>query len=599
MVKMELLMGNEAVALGALAAGVQVVAGYPGTPSTEALETAAKRNPGGVWVEWSTNEKAAMEVAAGAAYAGARSMVTMKQVGLNVASDPLMCVNYIGVKAGMVVFVADDPGPISSQTEQDTRHFGQYARIPVFDASSPEEAFTMVQDAFDFSEKYGTPVILRATTRVCHSCAAVEVPELKSPAKPAGFEKDPGRWVIFPRLSYQNKLKLVARESEFAAAFSQYTANAVEGTGRIGIACGGVSYAYVMDAIAGQEDRFTVWKVATPYPFPEEKAAAFLQNVEKVVVFEELDPVIEDALISVKGKLGLTTPVLGKRTGDVAVAGELSAPAAAKVLGKLAGLPYPYSAESAADAPAVPPRPPVLCAGCPHRASFYAVKKAMQGQRAVFCGDIGCYTLGNAAPLHMVDTCLCMGAGITVAQGLDHAGEEGVCFAFVGDSTFFASGMTGVANAVYNRANLVVVVLDNSTTAMTGHQPHPGLGKTMMRTESVPISVEAVLKALGVGFVRTVDPLDHEAAVRTVKEAAAETGVRAVIFRSPCIAVTKPNKPLTVGSACIGCRRCIKELGCPGLSFAGGHAVIDGSLCTGCGLCAQVCPVHCIGSKEA
>ncbi len=591
-------MGNEAVAAGALAAGVQVVAGYPGTPSTEALETVSKRNPGGVYVEWSTNEKAAMEVAAGAAYAGARSLVTMKQVGLNVASDPLMCVNYIGVRGGMVVFVADDPGPISSQTEQDTRHFAEYANIPVFDASSPEEAFVMTQEAFDFSEKHATPVILRATTRVCHSCAVVDVPELSSPGKAPGFEKDPGRWVIFPRLSYKSKLRLEQREHELAQEFSRYERNAITGKGRTGIACGGISAAYVADAIAGHEDEFTVFKVATPYPFPEELAQEFLGSVDRVVVFEELDSVIEDALVYQEGKHGLSVPILGKRTGDVPCAGELGAVKVGAVLERLFGFRSPFAGHMPEDAPETPVRPPVLCAGCPHRASFYAVKRAMQGQRAVFCGDIGCYTLGNAAPLGMVDTCLCMGAGITIAQGLDHAGEEGVCFAFVGDSTFFASGMTGVANAVYNSANIVLCVLDNSTTAMTGHQPHPGIGRTMMKAQSNPISIEAVLRAFGIGFVRTVDPLDHAAAVETVREAAALSGVRAIIFRSPCVALVKGAEALHVTDSCIGCRRCIRELGCPGLSFADGHAVIDESLCCGCRLCAQICPKKCIVGKE-
>ncbi|MEA4823065.1 MAG: indolepyruvate ferredoxin oxidoreductase subunit alpha [Clostridiaceae bacterium] len=595
----ELLMGNEAIAVGALVAGVQVVAGYPGTPSSEALETAAARNPGNVYVEWSTNEKAALEVAAGASYAGARTLVTMKQVGLNVASDPMMCVNYIGVRGGMVVFVADDPGPISSQTEQDTRHFAKYAKIPVFDASSPEEVFTMVQDAFAFSEKHTTPVILRATTRVCHSCATIDVPEIKNPPHAPGFEKDPGRWVIFPRLSYQNKLKLEARESVIAREFSDYGMNTLQGSGRIGIACGGVSYAYVMDVIAGREKSFTVFKVATPFPFPEELAACFLRNVDRVIVFEELDPVIEDALIYLCGKRGMRADIHGKRTNTVPRAGELSAITVAEIIERIFGVPSPFEPVSVADAPAVPPRPPVLCAGCPHRASFYAVKRAMQGKRAVFCGDIGCYTLGNAAPLGMVDTCLCMGAGITIAQGLDHAWEEGVCFSFVGDSTFFASGLTGVVNAVYNKANIVLVVLDNSTTAMTGHQPHPGIGRTMMKEQSNPISIEAVLRSFGIDFVRTVNPLDHKEAVETVKEAAKLTGVRAIIFKAPCIAVVKPTKSMEVDeSMCIGCKRCIRELGCPGLSFVSGHAVVDDSLCNGCMLCAQICPKGCIRKKE-
>ena len=594
----ELLMGNEAIALGAIAAGVQVVSGYPGTPSTEVLETVAKRNPGHIHVEWSVNEKAGLEVAAGAAYAGARSLVTMKQVGLNVASDPLMCVNYIGVKAGMVIYVADDPGPISSQTEQDTRHFGKYAKMPVFDCSSPEEAFFMVQDAFAHSEKYNTPVILRATTRVCHSCASIEVPEFKAPEKAEGFKKD-SKWVIFPRLSFENKQKLEAREVEFAALFSSYEKNELLGSGKIGIACGGISYAYVMDAIRGVEENFTVLKVATPYPFPNALGEKFLDSAEKVIVFEELDPVIEDALIYLCGKTGRKAEILGKRTGNVPNAGELSALAVAAILKKECGIAGITAPESIADMPAVPVRPPVLCAGCPHRASFYAVKRAMRGKEAIFCGDIGCYTLGNAAPLDMVDTCLCMGAGITLAQGLYHADSSTKNFAFVGDSTFFASGITGVVNAVYNKADLTLIVLDNSTTAMTGHQPHPGMGVTMMNEVSEKVSIEAVLKAIGLTSVRTVDPLDHKTAVETVKLASEEEGVKAIIFKSPCIAIVKPDKALKVDAEeCIGCKRCITELGCPALSFKDGKAVVDDSLCTGCGLCSQICPKGCIKKEE-
>ncbi|MDO4552797.1 MAG: indolepyruvate ferredoxin oxidoreductase subunit alpha [Bacillota bacterium] len=586
----ELLMGNEAAALGALAAGVQLVSGYPGTPSTETLETVARRNPGGVHVEWSVNEKTALEVAAGAALAGARALVTMKQVGLNVASDPLMCVNYIGVKGALVVYVADDPGPISSQTEQDTRHFGKYAKLPVFDCSSPEEALEMMQEAFALSARYGTPVLFRSTTRICHSCASVEVPALKAPEPAEGFVKDP-RWVIFPRLSFESKKRLEARETELASVFASYPRNQLTGSGKLGVACGGDSFAYVMDAIRGCESAFTVFKVATPYPFPAELADRFLEQTEQVLVFEELDPVIEDALIYRCGKTGSRARILGKRTGSVPNAGELSALIVGNILAGEFKTDTGLSVPSFPDMPSPPPRPPVLCAGCPHRASFYAVKRAMKGRKAIFCGDIGCYTLGNAAPLNMVDTCLCMGAGISMAQGLYHADPDTVNFAFVGDSTFFASGIPGVVNAICNKADMVLVVLDNSTTAMTGHQSHPGTGRTVMGEAAPAVDIAAALKGLGLRWVRTVDPLDLEAAVAAAKAAGEEKGVRALIFKSPCIALEKPAGRLRVErDRCTGCGRCFRELGCPALSLSEGKAAIDPVLCTGCTLCSQVCP---------
>ncbi|MCI5898721.1 MAG: indolepyruvate ferredoxin oxidoreductase subunit alpha [Firmicutes bacterium] len=596
---LELLMGNEAIAAGALAAGVRVVSGYPGTPSTEVLETIAKRNPGFVHVEWSVNEKAALEVAAGAAYSGARALVTMKQVGLNVASDPLMSLNYVGVKGGMVVFVADDPGPISSQTEQDTRHFGKFAKIPVFDPSSPEDAYEMIQDAFNWSERCGMPVIFRATTRVCHACASVDI-EVPGEGRPvSGFVKS-SDFVIFPKLSYENKKKLEAREVLLSDSFSNYKYNAISGNGSVGIACGGVSAAYTAEALEDLEDSFRVFRVATPFPFPEKKAEEFLQGLERVIVFEELDPVIEDALIYLCGKKHINVEILGKRTGTVPNAGELSAVTVRNILAEVCGTaPWP-GAEAPDSLPELPVRPPVLCAGCPHRASFYAVKKAMEGKRAVFCGDIGCYTLGNAAPLNMVDTCLCMGAGITVAQGIGHGEPGSVNFGFIGDSTFFASGITGVINAVYNKSDIIAVILDNSTTAMTGHQPHPGIGKTVMGEKAEAISISAVLKAVGVKTVLEVNPLDHEAAVSAVRQAAEQKGVRAIIFRSPCIAKEKSKKRCSVETeSCIGCRKCIRELGCPAIFMEAGKAKIDKGLCTGCGLCASVCPKQCMKEVEA
>ena len=590
----ELLMGNEAIALGALAAGVGLVSGYPGTPSTEVLETVAKRNPGHIYVEWSVNEKVALEVAAGAAYSGVRSLVTMKQVGLNVASDPLMSLNYVGIKAGMIIFVADDPGPISSQTEQDTRHFGKYSKIPVFDPTSPEEAYAIVSDAFKYSEKYSTPVILRATTRICHSCSVVEVVDIAC-QKPAGsFEKD-SRWVIFPKLSYTAKKRLEAREIELSQVFSEYDKNEIIGSGNIGIACGGISYAYVCEAISGYEKNFSILKIATPFPFPGELAEKFLANTDKVIVFEELDPVIEDALIYLCGKKGIKADIFGKRTGDVINAGELSSNEVARSLDALLQTELNTPVLDVSDAPKLPVRPPVLCAGCPHRASFYVVKKAMEGKKTVYCGDIGCYTLGNAAPLNMVDTCLCMGAGITIAQGIYHAGNDSINFAFVGDSTFFASGITGVINAVFNKANMVLIVLDNSTTAMTGHQTHPGIGKTVMGMETHTASIPDILKAIGLQTVIEADPLDFKSSVEAVKIAACAPGVSAVIFRSPCIVITKKTAYCDIDrDICIGCRKCIRELGCPAIEFVDHKAQIVTDLCTGCGLCSNVCPTRCI-----
>ena len=612
----EFLMGNEAIALGALAAGVNLVAGYPGTPSTEVLETIAKRNPGNVYVEWSINEKAGMEVAAGAAYAGARALVTMKQVGLNVASDPLMSLEYIGVKGGMVVLVADDPGPISSQTEQDTRTFAMFSKVPVFDPSSVSEAYEMIQEAFDFSEKYGTPVFFRATTRVDHGYEALEVkdPEEYYVNKPEGFVKDPSRWVIFPRLSVKNHALIEKRNAQLKDVFSEYPRNKIlweEETAkcRKGIATQGVNFMYTLDSLHDENAR--VMRVATPFPFPEKLALDFLAGLDEVLCIEELDPVIERALTYICGKYCLDVRIRGKLTGDIPPSGENSMEIVSKALKEFLTSDKEDAAEETTDLaaaelpqpPALPVRPPVLCAGCPHRASFYAVKAAMRGKKTIYCGDIGCYTLGNAAPLDMCDTCLCMGAGIGIAQGVGHIEPDTKCFAFVGDSTFFASGITGTVNAFYNQADMTLIVLDNSTTAMTGHQPHPGTGRTVMGQVVEKVSIERVLRAIGLTVVETVDPLDYALSVETVKRVADEPGVKAIIFRSPCIAITKPKGRSHVDpDKCVGCGKCIRELGCPAiiLDSDGKKAKIDTSVCTGCTLCEQLCPVKAIsgGTKN-
>lgn len=602
----EFLMGNTAIALGAVASGVNVVAGYPGTPSTEVLETIAKHRPDDVYVEWSVNEKAAMELAAGASYSGARTLVTMKQVGLNVASDPLMSLEYIGVKGGMVILVADDPGPISSQTEQDTRHFAAFSKLPCFDPSSAQEAYEMIQEAYEYSEKYNTPVFLRPTTRVCHGYASVSVkdPEEYTVHTPEGFVKDSKRWVIFPRLSYQNHQKIEARNVELADIFSSYEKNKIYpacdtfADSRKGIVSGGISFTYAMETLI-ETGMVRHLKISTPHPFPEKLAAQFLDGLDEVLCLEELDPVIERELTYICGKYHLPVKILGKLTHNTANAGENTRDSVDTYIRTFLDLPVKEQPKLT-DVPPLPVRPPVLCAGCPHRASFYAVKKAMQGRKTIFCGDIGCYTLGNASPLDMVDTCLCMGAGLNIAQGVEKIEPDTACFAFVGDSTFFASAITGVVNAVYNQANMTLVVLDNSTTAMTGHQPHPGTGRTVMGEIVQKINIEQVLRGIGVQDVETVNPLDHEAAVSCVKELADKPGVKAIIFKSPCIAVTKPGTPMHVDiSSCIHCKKCIRELGCPAIITEDGNVSIDSSMCTGCGLCSQICPVHAIkGGKQ-
>ena len=628
-----LLMGNEAIGLGAIHAGVNFVSGYPGTPSTEVLETVAKNNDGTIHVEWSTNEKAALEAAAGAAYAGARAMVTMKQVGLNVASDPLMTLSYIGVEGGLVIVVADDPGPISSQTEQDTRNFGQFSKVPVLDPASPGEAYGMIQDAFELSEKYHTPVILRPTTRVSHACGTVKTrggvsdcgadhknPELDDTDAawekhvPSGFVKDTQRWVVFPRTSFLNHGKVEKRAAEIAAEYAHgYRPNRIEisgmkhrgaieafasrGEGRypFGIVCGGVSYHYVMEALEILDLQIPVLKIGMPYPFPAQLANEFLDAIDEVLCVEELDPYIEHELTYLCGARGIARSIHGKLDDTFGYAGEQSVEAVRAALAELLELDElvaaPAHVSSNAPTPNLPPRPPVLCAGCPHRASFYAVKRAVGKRKAVFCGDIGCYTLGNAAPLDMVDTCLCMGADITVAQGIKAIEPDTLAFSFIGDSTFFASGITGVINAVYNKHDIIVCVLDNSTTAMTGHQPHPGTGRTMMGIDGAAMSIPRVLEAVGVDCV-TVDPLDLEAAKTAVNEAIEKTGVRAIIFKSPCIYVEPPkNKPVTFDlEACIDCRVCINQIGCPALIVEDGHVAVDSSLCYGCELCCKICP---------
>ncbi|MDY6419669.1 MAG: indolepyruvate ferredoxin oxidoreductase subunit alpha [Succinivibrio dextrinosolvens] len=590
--KKEYIMGNSAIAIGALCSGVKLVAGYPGTPSTEIIETICKVPHKGVHLEWSVNEKAAMEVAAAAAYAGARTMVTMKQVRLNVASDPLMSLAYVGVRGGMVIVVADDPGPISSQTEQDTRRFASFCRIPVLDPSSPEEAFDMVKDAFVLSEKYHTPVILRPTTRVCHGYASISFDENYEAKDPSGFEKDSSKWVIFPKLSYNNHRLIEERLPVIAEDLSSYGYNRIikdsKKSGKAVLASG-ISLAYVRECISNLD--LKVIGIASAFPLPKRFLLEALNGVDELICFEELSPFLEEELLKLCGEHQLKIRIKGKLTGDVPHSGELGVNKVQSILNKFLGRNDKSEGISFTEKiPDPPQRPPVLCAGCPHRGSFYAVKVATGRKKTYLCGDIGCYTLGNALPLDMVDTCLCMGAGITMAQGFNHLDKEAKSFAFIGDSTFFASGISGIVNAVYNEADITVCILDNATTAMTGHQPHPGTGFNLQGNYVDKIDIESVLKGIGVKKVMTVNPHDLKASVAAVKECMKVDGVKAIIFRAPCISIVKLKDKCRVMDKCSNCNICINKLGCPAMSLKNDKVVIDESLCVGCTLCAQLCP---------
>ena len=650
----KLLMGNEAMAHAALEAGVRVVAGYPGTPSSEIVETVAKLHAQGVahdvHVEWSTNEKVALELLFGASLAGARGLFTCKQMGLNVASDALMSLNYVSVRGGLVLVVADDPGPISSQTEQDTRRFAAFAKVPVLDPATPEQAFDMVKAAFDLSERFHTPVIVRPTTRVDHASAFFDVAdETHARAVPEeGFERDVSKWVIFPRRAYQahgeinERLRDIAQayatEDTFLAFNSDLGADEFAG-GRgsdaaYGVVAGGISAAYTREALrlvaqraeeAGIEmPPYRFMQIGTPYPFPDLAVEQFAAGLSDVLVIEELDYVLEDGLTMWAGRNHSALTVHGKLTGEARDRGENDVDDIAVRLERFLGLSgrlrmHRRSVEDALEAQSepcgvaleaihtdeLPIRPPVLCPGCPHRGSFYAVKQAIRNTSAVLCGDIGCYTLGNAKPLDAVDTCLCMGAGVTMAQGFSIADPDKKAIAYIGDSTFFASGMTGLANAAYNGHDITVIVLDNATTAMTGSQPHPGTGFTLMGERNEPLNIEAVLNANGFTHVYYANPLDKEESIDAVQAAVNHRGPSAVIFQSPCIQLIKPDLPAWIDSeACTGCKKCITEIGCPAIGFDAlaegpkskdrGQAFIDETQCNGCNLCAQICPFHAI-----
>ena len=598
----EYLLGNAAIARGIIEAGAGLAAGYPGTPSSEIIEYLVDlKGDDPMHIEWSVNEKVALEVAAGACWAGTRSVATMKHVGLNVAADPFMTLAYLGVGAGLLIISADDPFCHSSQNEQDSRRYAQFAGIPCLDPRDSQQAKDMAAFAFDLSERFDIPVMLRPTTRVSHSRSDVDIrPQAgagqgrqrqKSVQAPR-FCKDPARRVALPVHARPLHTKLLAKQQRIEEALQDTPWNRMHLSekGGVGVIASGLASLYAEEAIEELGADISLLAVGC-YPLPTNMIEAMLRHVSAVMVIEELEPVVEEQVERIAAKVNPSVKILGKN-GFIPREGELDGLLVRNAIARMISR-EELPAATCMPPGVLPPRPPALCPGCSHRATYYAMRRAF-GKNAVFPSDIGCYTM--AVNMGTVDTCLCMGASITLASGIRFGGEEEPICCSLGDSTFLHGGMTGLLNAAYNKARITVTILDNSTTAMTGHQPHPGTGFTATGEPTVRVSLEELARALGAGLVETVDPYDMQATLESFNRAKEFSGLSVVIARQPCVIKSrksgKPRRAFRVSAECKGCGMCV-EFGCPAIEFKEEKAAIN-SLCTGCGVCAQICPASAI-----
>lgn len=582
-----LLSGNEAVARGAWASGVAVGVGYPGTPSTEVLEALTKL--GGTYTEWAPNEKVALEVGIGTSFAGGRSLVTTKHVGLNVAADPLMTAAYTGVNGGLVVLVADDPGMHSSQNEQDSHNFAQFAGVPMLDPADPTEAYAFTQAAFGISERYGLPVLVRTTVRVAHAKELVTTVGVRAPLEMREMVRDPKKWVMMPAFARAARITRDDALASLASSIGEHGLNRVEMRDHsLGVICAGVVYHYVREAVPDA----SVFKLGITYPLPFDEIREFARTVDRVVVAEEADDFLARSLRAE----GIDVEVL-----SIPRRGELS-PALVR-----RGLGLASSADGVVAADIVG-RPPLLCAGCPHRPVFYSLKRI----GAIVSGDIGCYTLGAIPPLSSIDTCVCMGASVSMAHGMElvrslQAAETGETakqpvVAVIGDSTFAHSGITSLLNTTYNGGAGTVLILDNRITAMTGHQGNPVNGITLGADVHFEVDLEVLVRACGVDHVRTVNPNDLEACRAALREETSREEFSVIVYKAPCALLPGVRQaPYTISAdACTGCKACL-GIGCQAIIWNEdlGVASIELEACAGCGLCAQVCKFGAITRAEA
>ena len=576
----QLILGNEAVARGLYEAGCSFVSSYPGTPSTEITEAVAKYPE--VYAEWAPNEKVALEAAFGASLAGRRSFCGMKHVGLNVAADPLFTISYTGVNAGLIIGVADDAGMHSSQNEQDSRHYARASKIPMLEPSDSAEALAFAKLAYELSEKFDTPVLLKMCTRVSHSQSVVETGERVECVKE--YTKDIPKYVMMPGNAKKRHPVVEARTRALVEYAETAEINRIEAgkSNAYGFVTSSTSYQYIKEVMG---DTYPVLKLGMIWPMPEQKLRDFAASVETLVVVEELEGFIEDHCRN----LGLEC--IGKE--KFSCIDELSQNKVAAQLGKA------FENGTALDA-AIPPRPPVMCAGCPHRGLFYTLKK----NKITVLGDIGCYTLGAVAPLAAVDSVICMGASVSGLHGFSKSQQgaaDNKTVAVIGDSTFMHSGITGLVNIAYNESNATVIIVDNSITGMTGHQQNPTTGFNLKGDPCAKIDLETLCKAVGIKRVRVIDPYNLKECDEVIKEELAANEPSVIISRRPCalLKYVKHKAPLEVKEdKCVGCKACMK-IGCPAVSIVNGKAKIDATVCVGCGVCEQLCKVGALGAKEA
>lgn len=618
-------MANHAIARAAIEAGAQVVTGYPGTPTSEIIEALGLvADSQGIHVEWAVNEKVALEVASAAAIAGVRGMTVMKHVGLNVASDILMVLGLSGVNAGMVIVVGDDPGGWVSQNEQDSRLYARMADVPMFEPASPQEALRMTVQAFEVSERVKLPVFIRTTLKVSHSSGIVTLGPIAKPRRKGGYVKDISRYYVADVVAQARHAWQHEQMKEMRKVLRSFVANPliIKKGQKLGLVASGAAYNYASEAVRNLslQSKVAMLKVETSHPLPEEKMKVILSRTRQLLVVEETEPVIEDHLRMLAYDLPerKSATVHGRRTGDIPETNELSYEIVEKSLAQLADVHFRKngreSAVRAAIAKAVPPRGWTLCAGCPHIGTFYALKmlaRKMDKKQVANIGDIGCIGLAALPPLENVDTSFCMGSSIAQASGLAYARVELPLVASIGDSTFFHSGITPLIDAVANNAHICVLICDNETTAMTGHQPHPGIGMTASGKVVKKVKIEDLVKAAGVEFIEITDSFNMMQTFRTIERALKHPGPSVVISRGRCSELTRRDArrsgatlPLYLidPEKCKGyeCRVCVREFGCPAITWNTelGKATVDPTLCVGCGLCAQVCVFRAIAPLQ-